>query len=482
MIYFTIFLFYAVTAIKLLFAVCLFLVLALIIVLPLSYYYLKHTYKLEKQKRGDPLSIGIFHPYANAGGGGEKVLWVALKALQEKYPNAKIYIYTGDVEFSPVEILRKVQNNLNVYIDPSKVKFVYLTKRRWIEPKMYPIFTLLGQIFGSILLGFEAISHINPDIYIETTGFIFTLPIFKYLGGCKTGCYIHYPLITKEMLRRVQSRRQVYNNRDFIVRNPILTYAKLVYYHVLAWLYCLAGFCSDATLVNSTFTLENLQILWNTPMSLVYPPCDVDHLKNIKSEQQKPQNIRILSLAQFRPEKDHLLQLQALYELREIISDNVFENVTLVMCGSCRNKDDSERVKDLRDFSKHLSLENNVEFKVNIPYEDLIEEFGKAYIGIHTMLDEHFGISVVEQMAAGLIMVAHKSGGPLLDIIETSEGSRLGFLANTAEEFAHILKYVIEARDDEITHIRERAKASCDRFSVKKFQQEFLRAVDPLFR
>nr|AIA83438.1 CAZy families GT4 protein [uncultured bacterium] len=62
-------------------------------------------------------------------------------------------------------------------------------------------------------------------------------------------------------------------------------------------------------------------------------------------------------------------------------------------------------------------------------------------------------------MAAGLIMVAHKSGGPLLDIIETSEGSRLGFLANTAEEFAHILKYVIEARDDEITHIRERAKS-----------------------
>lgn len=240
--------------------------------------------------------------------------------------------------------------------------------------------------------------------------------------------------------------------------------------------------CSDATLVNSTFTLENLQVLWNSPMSLVYPPCEVDHLKKIEHSSAKPSKIRILSLAQFRPEKDHPLQLQALYNLREVISDQVFEKVTLVLCGSCRNEDDSKRVKDLQDFAMHLSLENNVEFKVNISYNDLIEEFGKAYIGIHTMLDEHFGISVVEQMAAGLIMVAHKSGGPLLDIIETTSGSRLGFLATTAGEFSNALDYIIHARDEEINDIRERARASCDRFSVNKFETDFLRAIEPIFK
>jgi alpha-1,2-mannosyltransferase len=33
------------------------------------------------------------------------------------------------------------------------------------------------------------------------------------------------------------------------------------------------------------------------------------------------------------------------------------------------------------------------------------------------MWNEHFGISVVEMMAAGLVVIAHNSGGPKMDII-----------------------------------------------------------------
>lgn len=244
----------------------------------------------------------------------------------------------------------------------------------------------------------------------------------------------------------------------------------------------MAGQSSDTTLVNSTFTLEHLTSLWNRPLHRVYPPCDVSHLKAFKRNTKLPEKIRILSLAQFRPEKDHPLQVQALYELREIVPEELFNRVTLVLCGSCRDSDDGNRVKDLMDLSKHFSLENHVEFKVNLKYDDLLTELENAYIGIHTMCDEHFGIAVVEMMAAGLITVAHRSGGPLLDIIETSESSRLGFLAISAQEYAHTLKYILYMSEEEIEEIREKARASVDRFSRKKFQEEFLRAIDPLFK
>jgi len=29
-------------------------------------------------------TVGFFHPYCNAGGGGERVLWVAIRCLQIK--------------------------------------------------------------------------------------------------------------------------------------------------------------------------------------------------------------------------------------------------------------------------------------------------------------------------------------------------------------------------------------------------------------
>jgi alpha-1,2-mannosyltransferase len=52
------------------------------------------------------------------------------------------------------------------------------------------------------------------------------------------------------------------------------------------------------------------------------------------------------------------------------------------------------------------------------------------------MWNEHFGIGIVEFMAAGVIPVAHNSGGPKSDIIIPE---RTGFLASTAEEYADAL-------------------------------------------
>ncbi len=42
-----------------------------------------------------------------------------------------------------------------------------------------------------------------------------------------------------------------------------------------------------------------------------------------------------------------------------------------------------------------------MEFCVNVPFADLLRLLSDAVAGLHTMVDEHFGISVVEYMAAG---------------------------------------------------------------------------------
>lgn len=65
-----------------------------------------------------------------------------------------------------------------------------------------------------------------------------------------------------------------------------------------------------------------------------------------------------------------------------------------------------------------MQVEQEVTFLVNADFGEVSKVISRALIAVHTMKDEHFGISIVEMMAAGVITIADKSGGPLLDIIE----------------------------------------------------------------
>lgn len=440
--------------------------------------------KLARRKR-DGANVAFFHPFANAGGGGERVLWVAIKAILTRHPDTNIFIYTVDTS-EPQNILDGVQNQFNVKIEPEKVTFIRLSLRKAIDSASYPYFTLLLQSLGSMVLGMEAFMKLNPDVYIDTTGHAFTYPIFRYLAQCPVGCYTHYPTITSAMMRRVKHRIVSYNNSSVIARNPLFTWLKLLYYKIFGWLYGVVGRCADVVMVNGSWTEEHINELWQIPLSTfrVYPPCEVTELKQLRSLVKETDPIRILSVAQFRPEKDHPLMLQAMYELRNLLIKNevLWNKIKLVLVGSCRNQCDEERVTNLRDLAKHLAIEENVQFVVNAPYARLLQLYQTSSLAIHAMWNEHFGISVVECMAAGLITIAHRSGGPLADIVAPHGASRTGYLAVEPEEYARAILEVIALSSDERKRIIEAARASVDRFSEMEFEKAFLRAAEPLLR
>lgn len=47
------------------------------------------------------------------------------------------------------------------------------------------------------------------------------------------------------------------------------------------------------------------------------------------------------------------------------------------------------------------NMQDVVDFAINASFEELQRLLAEAVGGLHTMLDEHFGISIVEYMAAG---------------------------------------------------------------------------------
>jgi len=288
---------------------------------------------------------------------------------------------------------------------------------------------------------------------------------------------------------KVKSRKSGFNNRGFIAKSGLATAVKLVYYKFFAWLYGLAGSTANVVMVNSSWTEDHIQALWRSEvLRKVFPPCDIEEFRRIPREDNLESTQRIISLGQFRPEKDHPLQIRALARVRDLINedkglsqeqkDKKWENIRLVLIGGCRNAEDESRVRDLKDLCRHLSVDGNVEFKVNLNFQDLKREISRAKVGIHTMWNEHFGIAVVEMMASGLVTLAHRSGGPLMDIVtETSEG-RTGFLAVHDDEYAESLLEILESSDEFINALRSRAKDSVQRFSEKEFEISWLRATE----
>jgi len=455
-----------------------------ILFVSLYFYIRSKALSVKSAQPESEISVGFFHPYCNAGGGGERVLWQAVKVTQTRYPAAKIIIYTGDVDAAPDMILNKARDRFNMDISDRNLQFVYLHKRRYVEAYYYPHFTMLGQSLGSLVLGVEALLSHVPSIYIDTMGYSFTLPLFKYCGQCVTGCYVHYPTISTDMLDQVRTKRSMYNNRGFIANSLLASGLKLRYYKIFAWMYRRCGSVADAVMVNSSWTEDHIRQLWGRleeDVVKVYPPCDTTHLTDVVRVTDDKDTVRILSLGQFRPEKDHVLQIKAMFELRQILTEEDWERTKLVIIGGCRGPEDWKLLQDLKDLSKHFSVEDNVEFYPNLPFKDLLTEFGKATIGIHTMWNEHFGIGIVEMMAAGLLTIAHRSGGPLMDIITEESGSRNGFLAVTPQEYAAHIAFIISMSEEARESVRTRAGASCQMFNCDQFDRGWVRATDPLF-
>jgi alpha-1,2-mannosyltransferase len=244
---------------------------------------------------------------------------------------------------------------------------------------------------GTMRLAYKALkmsSFAMPHIFVDTTGYAFTFVVARLLFGCKVLAYVHYPTISTDMLNLVwERRRSAYNHQEYISNSRITTYIKLVYYTAFAIMYGMVGSLASLALVNSTWTYNHIQSLWKgaawlKKIQIVFPPCSVTDFQ--KNDIIKRRESVILSIGQFRPEKDHALQIESMARLFELHPE-LKKEAKLVLIGSCRGAADQARLKQLQDLTKKLDLSNSVSFVVNEPYSVIQEWLKKASVGIHTV-------------------------------------------------------------------------------------------------
>ncbi|KAL3899361.1 MAG: hypothetical protein SGCHY_002099 [Lobulomycetales sp.] len=424
--------------------------------------------------------IAFFHPFLAAGGGGERVLWTAVhQSLTDS--THTVYIYAESEHAGNLSrTLETVGLQFNITFSKQLHDRIKLVPVRWhalLTPRLYPRFTMLGQAFGSILVALECLWNHKPKVYIgtlfvlpliraDTLGHAFTYPVARLVFAVpRIAAYVHYPTISSDMLARVQSRHAAFNNAAGIATSAHLSLLKSVYYRVFAWFYARAGRACDAVMVNSSWTHAHISQIWGTHAAtvvVVYPPCDVSALCGADLEGRD--ELLIVSVAQFRPEKRHDLQVRALAASRDT-------RVRLVCVGGVRNTGDAALADDVLRLADQLGVADRVTVLRNATHAQLLHLLHRAGMGLHTMTQEHFGIGVVELMAAGCIPIAHNSGGPKLDIVVPWHGTDTGFLATTAEEFAAAIDRVCALSSAQRTRMRVAARESAvHRFGALGFE------------
>lgn len=417
------------------------------------------------------------------------------------------------------DVLEKVQDRFALSISPSlDVSYIHLDdcvrflgKRRWgikYEIRGIPLrailrshafsfcfqftdkasrLSLVVESWGTMRLAYAALVRSKsqvPGIFIDTTGCAFTYFVARIVFGCKLIAYVHYPTISTDMLSMVWERRRVtYNNQAYITSSRITTIIKLFYYSVFALVYGCVGSMCQLVLVNSTWTYNHIKSLWllaaiQKRIHVVFPPCRISGEQNSSTSSNdvgKRERI-ILSIGQFRPEKDHELQVESLAKLFEN-HPTMKGSIKMVMVGGVRGPGDRERLEHLKAIAKKRGLESSVIFSVNQPYSVVEDWLRRASVGIHTMWNEHFGIGVVEMMSAGLITIAHDSGGPKSDIVIPFNGNPTGLLASNAEAYADAIFKAFTMDESQVAEMRKNARISAARFSDERFNTNFKREL-----
>lgn len=439
--------------------------------------------------------VGFFHPFSNTGGGGERVLYEAIRHHQRHDDNIICVVYTGDLvpgegSATKEEILSRVQERFNITLDHSRIAFVPLFQRKLVSDTFWRAFTLAGQAYGANRLGYEALSQLVPDVFIDTMGYAFALyPVKNYSRLIRVGAYVHYPTISTDMLRRVRQRQAGHTNASWIATSWPVSLFKYVYYQIFAACYGAALRSADVIVCNGSWTKAHIDQLlprrirrpWPMPplppVHLVYPPCDTSAFAQLPLEGRQPR--WIVSVAQFRPEKEHELQLRIVRGLLDKhpelkSSSGTSRPLRLILVGSCRDERDRARLAQLRALAKELMIENHIDWHVDAPFSDVVEQMRHASIGLSTMVDEHFGIAVVESMAAGLLTLSHASAGPLQDIAVPVDNAETGFHASTLDDFVDTAYQLMVLPTEMALRVRQRARTrATTTFSAAEFEHRW---------
>ena len=221
-------------------------------------------------------------------------------------------------------------------------------------------------------------------------------------------------------------------------------------------------------IVNSNFTKGVIDKEFGSDSVVIYPPVSVEKIKPKKKE-----NV-ILFVGRFSELKQAKNQDVLVKAFRRLY-DSGYREWRLILAGGAEvgGKEYLRRIKK-------MSEGYPVEIIESPSFKEIVALYGRAKIfwsavgsGVKEEKEpekvEHFGITLVEAMAAGVAPVVYWAGG----YKETIKDGKNGFLWKDTRSFLKITKKLIEDKSN-LLSISRQAKEDSERYGYERFNKEFL--------
>ena len=210
---------------------------------------------------------------------------------------------------------------------------------------------------------------------------------------------------------------------------------------------------NSTVITNSEFSRKAIvNALGLDNIYILTPPIDVETFHNVAlmANGNYERNDIILVISRIAPHK----KIENAIKLAKILKDNNIGKGMKIVGNLYYYFYDY--YSELKQMVLSVGLADYITFEINASLDKLLSIIRESRVYFHPMVGEHFGMSILEAMAAGLIPVVPNEGGP-------TEFVPQKYQFNTIEQAAEIIKYVFN-------HLleTERIKISDD-ININKF-------------
>ena len=372
------------------------------------------------------MRIVVAHHLWSRVGGGELVCAYAVKAMLERGHRVAVVSTFGFDE-------EKYREWFGIDLEGVKV-YRFL-------PKMLPLFGIYQRLGISRPLK-KAIERERPEVVFIDNELYKPVLELKRERGFRLLEYIHFPFhaLRFQMGLVPDEYREAYERYVADARAYHRKYERGLWrYYFGLWLKLYGRIArddpfeaADLVMANSKYTARLVKMLWGGDPLVLNPPVKVGDFEPYGRRPFEERDDAVVMIGRISPEKriEDAIDAIALTDAKPTL-----RVVGGLIPTTVPYKESLERRAEEKGVE--------VEFYPNVPREELVRLAASSKVFVHATVGEHFGVAVVEGMAAGCPVVVHRSGGPYEDIID---GGRYGEHYRTIEELADKIDRLVTQR------------------------------------